>query len=224
MSMAKRRPVTINSSINFANWSNAPAVRRLVAAICLKHPDGVATFYKLCRHIDKKTGKLILSIIIKKDIIMKTIVLSALISVAALGNSFAATTTTNPSDKKSSISTLKEAENLYLHNIEVVYSQYRLAEARIKASPGNHAELERDRQFFVSVYQQDIDNGVRVEQSKEAIAEIEDRYARLHAERDAYEANEIAKLQQHMEKAFKKEDKAFAKAKRGLSKTATATR
>ena len=154
---------------------------------------------------------------------MKTFVLSTLISVAALGNSFAATIT-NPSTDKNSMSTLKEAENFYLYNIDVVYNQYRLAEAKIKASRGNHAELERDRQFFVSLYQQDIDNGVRVEQSKAAIAEIEDRYAKLHAERDAYEASEIAKLQRHLDKAVEKEEKVFAKSKRKLSKTATAAR
>ena len=154
---------------------------------------------------------------------MKTFVLSTLISVAALGNSFAATTN-NPSNDMNSISTLKEAKNFYLYNIEVVYNQYRLAEAKIKASRGNHAELERDRQHFVSLYQQDIDNGVRVEQSKAAIAEIEDRYAKLHAERAAYEASEIAKLQRLMDNAVKKEEKAFAKAKRTLSKTATAAR
>ncbi len=154
---------------------------------------------------------------------MKTFVLSALISVAALGNSFAATAN-EPSNNKSSISTVKEAENRYLHNIEVVYNQYRLAEASVKTSPGNHAELEREHQFYVGVYQQDIDNGVRVEQSKAAIAEIEARYADLHAERTAYEAREIAKLQQHLDKAFKKEEKAFAKTKRELSKTAATAR
>ncbi len=151
---------------------------------------------------------------------MKTLVLSILISVITIGSGFAA----NPSTNKTSISTLKDAEAVHKHNMDMLRNQYNQAEAKIKASRGNHAELERERQYFIGMYQQDIDNGVRVAQSKEAIAEIDIRYAKLHAEREAYETNEIAKLQRQMEKAVKKEEKAFAKAKHALSKTTVAAR
>ncbi|SEL70593.1 hypothetical protein [Parapedobacter koreensis] len=154
---------------------------------------------------------------------MKTFVLSTLISVAALGNSFASTPN-DPSNDKNTVTTLKETAAFHQQNMVVLYNQYDLAEARIKASRGNHAELERDHKFFVGVYEQDIADGIRVEQSKKAIEEINARYAKLHAERDAYEAKAIAKLQKHLQVALKKEEKAYAKAKDALAETVTAAR
>ncbi|SEL63443.1 hypothetical protein [Parapedobacter koreensis] len=154
---------------------------------------------------------------------MKTIVLSTLISVAAFGNSFAGTFN-DPSNDKNNVTTLKETVAFHQHNMVVLYNQYDLAEARIKASRGNHAELERDHQFFVGLYQQDIADGIRVAQSKKAIEALNARYAKLHAERDTYEALEIAKLQQHLKVALKKEEKAFAKAQKALSQTVIAAR
>lgn len=154
---------------------------------------------------------------------MKTFVLSTLISVAAVGSSFA-DTPNEPVNNKASISALKETAAFHRNNIDVLYNQYDLAETRLKASRGNHAELERDRRYFIGLFQQDIDNGIRVEQSKEAIAEIEDRYAKLHAERDAYEAREIARLKKLLDTAVKKEEKEVAKANKALSKAAVAAR
>ncbi|GGC35458.1 hypothetical protein GCM10011386_29490 [Parapedobacter defluvii] len=154
---------------------------------------------------------------------MKTFVLSTLISVAALGNSFAGTPT-DPSTGKSDVATLKEAVAFHEYNMGVLYNQYDLAEARIRTSLGNHADLDREHKFFVGVYQQDIDKGIRVEPSKKAIDEINARYAKLHAERDAYEAKKIAKLQKQLEVALKKEEKEFNKAKKALAQTAGTTR
>jgi len=154
---------------------------------------------------------------------MKTIVLSALISVATLGSSLAGSPN-DPAKEKSSVTALKEALAFHQYNISVLYSQYDLAEQRIKTSRGNHAELDRERKYFVSLYQQDIDNGIRVEQSKKAIAEINSRYAKLHAERDAYEAKEIAKLQKLLETALKKEEREFNKTKKELAQITSAAR
>ncbi len=154
---------------------------------------------------------------------MKTLLLSTLISVAAVGNSFAGNFNA-PSNDKKNVTTLKETVDLHERNIGVLYNQYDLAETRIKTSRGNHAELDRDHKLFVGLYQQDIDNGIRVEQSKDAIAEINNRYAKLHAERDAYEAKEIANLQKHLAVALKKEEKEFNNAKKALSQTASVAR
>jgi len=154
---------------------------------------------------------------------MKTFVLSTLISVAALGSSFA-TAPTDPSNDKSKVTTLKEATAFHQYTMEVLYSQFDLAEMRIKTSPGNHGELDREHKFFVGLYQQDINKGIRVEQSKKAIAEINARYTKLHAEREAHEAKEIAKLQKQLEVALKKEEKEFNKAKKALSQTARTAR
>ncbi len=149
---------------------------------------------------------------------MKTFVLSTFISVAALGNSFAGTPN-DPSADKNNITALKETVAFHGHNMEVLYKQYDLAEARIRTSQGNHAELDREHKFFVGLYQQDMENGIRVEQSKKAIAEINARYSKLHAERDAYEVKQIAKLQKQLEAALKKEEQEFNKANKALAQT-----
>ncbi|MFC3199301.1 hypothetical protein ACFOET_16890 [Parapedobacter deserti] len=154
---------------------------------------------------------------------MKMLVLTALISIVTLGSSFAGNPN-DPTNDKSNATTLKEAAAFHRHNIAVLHNQYGLAETRIKTSRGNHAELNREHKFFVDLYQQDIDSGIRVEQSKKAIAEINARYTKLRAERDAYEAKEIAKLQKHLEIAVKKEEEKFIKAQKALSKTASTTR
>ncbi len=154
---------------------------------------------------------------------MKMFVLSTLISVAALGNSVAATVI-DPVNERKSAPTLKEAVAFHERNVSMLHNQYDLAVARIKASLGNHAELERDRTFFIGVFQQDIDNGIRVEQSKQAITDIEARYAKLRAKRDGYEAKEIAKVQRFLEAALKKEELEFAKAQRALAKAALAAK
>ena len=149
---------------------------------------------------------------------MKTLVLSTLLSVAALGTSFAEPRNESLSDTdKSDQKTLKEVMAFHKHNVEILYKQYELAKAQIKSSAGNHSELERDHQFFLKVYQQDIDSGIRIEQSREAIAEINARYAKLHAERNVYEAKKISRLQKHLRAALKKEAREFDKAKKALS-------
>ncbi len=155
---------------------------------------------------------------------MKTFVLSTLISVAALGNGFAATPNVNPSADKNKVSALKEAVAFHEHNMIMLYNQYDLAVERIQNSRGNHAELERDRVFFIGVFQQDIEKGIRVVEGKKAIAELETRYAKLHEEREAYEAKAIANLQWHLAVARKKEDRAFAKAQKELKEITIAAR
>src|SRR5690606_18939144 len=151
----------------------------------------------------------------KNETIMRTFVLSTLISVAALGNSVAAT----PPDvsDKSKATVLKETAAFHQYNMEILYSQYDLAETQIKTSRGNHAELDREHKFFVGLYQEDIDKGIRVEQSKKAISEINARYAKLHAERDAQEAKKIGQLQKQLEVALKKEEIELNKVQRALS-------
>jgi len=149
---------------------------------------------------------------------MKTLVLSTLISLAALGNSFAGPRN-EPLSDKNDLKALKETMAFHEHNMEILYKQYDMAQARIQSSIGNHAELERDHQFFVKVYQQDIDKGIRIEQSKKAIEEIDARYVKLHAERNIYEEKKIARLQKQLKVALKKEAREFDKAKKALSVT-----
>ncbi len=155
---------------------------------------------------------------------MKTIVLSTLITVAAIGNSFAASATANPVADKNRVSALKAAVAFHEQNMIMLYNQYDLAVERIRNSRGNHAQLEGDRAYFVGVFQQDIANGIRVAESGKAIAELEARYAKLHQEREAYEAKAIANLRNQLAVARKKEDRAFAKAQKELSEVTIAAR
>ncbi|SKB85028.1 hypothetical protein SAMN05660226_03420 [Parapedobacter luteus] len=152
---------------------------------------------------------------------MKSIVLSAMICAAVASNGIASTNTSYDAsnDKElvndqKSVAAFKQAITFHQRNVDVLWEQYGLAEARIKESRGNHAELERDKNFFIGVYQQDIDNGVRVNESKKAIEEINVTYAEKHAQRDAYEKKQIAKLQAQLKAELNNEKKQFEKAKK----------
>jgi len=150
---------------------------------------------------------------------MKSLVLSAMIC-AAVGTSVANTNVPTSSSNKEwvndqkSVDAFKEVIAFHQRNVDVLWEQYGLAEARIKESRGNHAELDRDKAFFVGVYRQDIAKGIRVEESKKAIAEIEASYVKKHAQRDAYESKQIALLQTQLRAELKKEKNKFEKAKK----------
>ncbi|MGK6350524.1 hypothetical protein [Parapedobacter sp. DT-150] len=154
---------------------------------------------------------------------MKTFVLSTLIAVATAGNAWANQVATPRLDRIGMIERSETGERVdafksqmafHQRNVAVLWNQYASAAERIRNSRGSHAELDRDRAFFAGVYQQDIDKGIRVDESKRAIADIEARYALAHVERDAYEAERIASLQAQLKTAMKKEAKKFMKAKR----------
>jgi len=158
---------------------------------------------------------------------MKSLVLSVLICAAAVGNSTATTHTASYVEKggrhelandQKSTEAFKQAIAFHQRNVDVLWEQYRLAEARIRESHGNHAELERDRVFFVGVYQQDIKKGVRVEESKKVIAQIEANYAKKHAQRDIYEKEQLTRLQSQLKRELLREQKGFEKSKKRYAK------
>src|SRR5690606_50721 len=153
---------------------------------------------------------------------MKSLVLSAMICAAAVGTSVANTSVTPPTEHvkkehvndQKSLSAFKQVIAFHQRNVDVLFSQFELAKEQVRESRGNHADLDRDKAFFIKVYQDDIDQGVRVEASKRAIAEIETMYAKKHEELDAYEAAQLAKLQNQLRAELKREQKQFKKAKR----------
>src|SRR5690606_10638729 len=153
---------------------------------------------------------------------MKSLVLSAMICAAAVGTSVASTHAIRPSEKvkkehvddQKSVAAFKQVIAFHQRNVDVLFQQFEIAKEQVHKSRGNHAELDRDKAFFISVYQQDINEGVRVEASKRAIAEIKAAYIKKHEERDAYEAAQIAKLQDQLCAELKREQKQFKKAKR----------
>ncbi len=156
---------------------------------------------------------------------MKSIVLGAIIGMATVGTSMASTATaalpaknnTAWADDKKSVADFKEVIAFHQRNVTMLWDQYTLAEARIKDSRGNHAELDRDKAFFIGVYQQDIDQGVRVEESKKAIADIEATYAEKHAKRDADEKKQLKTLQNQLKAELNKEKKRLEKTKKAYA-------
>lgn len=154
---------------------------------------------------------------------MKSFVLSVLICAAAVGNSAATTHTASyveegsthkMADDQKSTEAFKQAIAFHQRNVDALWQQYGMSEARIRQSPGNHAMLERDRVFFIGVYEQDIKKGVRIEESKKIIAQIEDSYVKKHAQRDVYEKQQLTRLQSQLKRELLREQKDFAKSKK----------
>jgi|GEM_PF-460058 len=159
---------------------------------------------------------------------MKSIVLSAMICAAAVGNSTATPYYTASHVEKGGVHEMvndqksteafKQTIAFHQRNVDALWEQYRLAETRIRESYGNHAELERDRVFFIGVYEQDIEKGVRVEESKKVIAQIEANYVKKHAQRDTYEKEQLTRLQSQLKTELLKEEKGFEKTKKRYAK------
>lgn len=154
---------------------------------------------------------------------MKSLVSSAIICAAAVGISAAnPSTTPSPIEKEKkehvneqkSVAAFKQVIAFHHRNVDVLFNQFETAKERVRKSRGNHIELDRDKAFFIKVYQSDIGQGVRVEAAKKAIAEIETMYAKKHAERDAYEASQLGKLRAQLRVELEREQKQFKKAKR----------
>jgi len=117
------------------------------------------------------------------------------------------------SDQKN-VTAFKQVIAFHQRNVDVLFQQFEIAKDQVRDSRGSHADLEHDKAFFINVYQKDIDQGIRVEASKKAIAEIETLYVQKHEERDAYEATRLARLQDQLGAELKREQKQFKKAKR----------
>lgn len=159
---------------------------------------------------------------------MKTLVLSTLIAVVITVSIFipanadahvADLTRNEQSDEANEgIEALKSQLVFHQRNVTVLWSQYELAAEQIRNAGRNHAELERDKAYFISIYQADIAKNLRVEESKRAIVEIELRYERAHADRNAYEAKQLALLQAKLKAALNKETRAFEKVNRKNAK------
>ena len=153
---------------------------------------------------------------------MKSLVLSAMICAVAVGTSVAGTHVALSSSnvknehviEDQGIADFKKAITFHRQNVTVLFEQFELAKEQVRQSRGSHADLERDRAFFVKVYQDDIDAGIRIAASKKAIAEVEDLYAKKHEERTAFEREQLAKLRDQLCAELKREQKQFKKLKR----------
>src|SRR5690606_29077481 len=109
---------------------------------------------------------------------MKSLVLSAMICAAAVGTSVASTHAIRPSEKvkkehvddQKNVAAFKQVIAFHQRNVDVLFSQFEIAKEQVHKSRGNHAELDRDKAFFISVYQQDIN-----ERSEEHTSELQSR-------------------------------------------------
>ena len=159
---------------------------------------------------------------------MKKLVLSTLITVAAAGSTFANHTvqpvsyhgiaTEEITEPAKRIDAFKSQVIFHQKNVAVLWNQYDLALARIKNSVGNHAQVEQEKAYFIGIYKKDIESGIRIAESKKAIAEIEAKYEQKHADREAYEAKQAAQLQRSLKKELQREIKSFKKAKKNNAK------
>ncbi|SEL88706.1 hypothetical protein [Parapedobacter koreensis] len=154
---------------------------------------------------------------------MKTLAIIALFATANAGTAFFANATEKPAtvyivntdvnETAKRMEAFKSQVAFHEHNVSILWQQYNLEVQRIQNRAGSHADLDRDEKFFIGLYQQDIDNGLRVAQSQKAIAEIKARYAKAHEQRAAEEAHRIAAVQTLLKKELKREAKALNKTK-----------
>lgn len=99
-------------------------------------------------------------------------------------------------------------------NVDVVWEQYERAVSDIKSKRGSVADLLSQMNNLIKYYQDDINEGVRVEASKEAIAEIRDSYRPKIKRQSKVEAKQIARMQALLEIELEKEEHDFNELKR----------
>lgn len=121
------------------------------------------------------------------------------------------------SHEQGTINEFKEGIAFHQRNVAILWDQYELAVERIQKSRGSHQELDADKAYFVGAYQDDINKGLRVEDGRKAIAEIEAIYAQKHADRDAFEAKAVAKLQAQLKAELAQEKASFKTLKEAYS-------
>jgi predicted nucleic acid-binding Zn-ribbon protein len=146
---------------------------------------------------------------LKKFKTMKTLVLSALLGAtlttasAHINPPAAATETTVAKDRKTE--ELKTQIGLLQWNVDIVWDQYERA---------TDSDLLAQMNSLISYYQDDIDQGIRISDSKNAIAEIREMYSSKIEKQRKAETKQIAKLQTLLQAKLRKEEKTFNKLKR----------
>lgn len=149
---------------------------------------------------------------------MKTLVLSALLGAtlttasAHINPPAAATETTVAKDRKTE--ELKTQIGLLQWNVDIVWDQYERATDNIKNTRGGVSDLLAQMNSLISYYQDDIDQGIRISDSKNAIAEIREMYSSKIEKQRKAESKQIAKLQTLLQAKLRKEEKTFNKLKR----------
>lgn len=150
---------------------------------------------------------------------MKTLILTALIGATIISSNANETTALNQTMLINSIETPTRVDEktqvfldrLVLHqrNIDVVWQQYEQAIAKIKTEPGSVSDLQLQMNTLMKYYEDDITQGVRVEDSKKAIAEIRKMYGKKIEKQLKNEKKEIARIQGWLSRELDREERAF---------------
>lgn len=153
---------------------------------------------------------------------MKTLVLSALmattLSTSVSANMPHAAAPKHPAEARIAIDKKADAFKAQIEmlqwNVDVSWDQYERAIDGIKNKQGSVSSLIAEMNSLIRYYQNDIDQGLRVEASKEAIAEIREMYGKKIKKQNKAESRQIARMQALLEAALDKEEQSFKDLKR----------
>lgn len=151
---------------------------------------------------------------------MKTLILTALMGTAIITANAGEKTTqqktmfSNTTEIPARVDEKTQAflDKLALHqwNVDVVWQQYEQAIAKIKTEPGSVSDLQSQMKALMKYYQDDIAQGIRLEDSKNAIAEIRAMYGKKIEKQAKVEEKEIARIQGCLSRELDREERAFS--------------
>lgn len=160
---------------------------------------------------------------------MKTLAIVAIISAATVGTVSAndninakKANTIEVDTREAMTAAFMDELSFQQWNIDVLWNQYSLGEKRIKSRYDSVAELNRQKDYFISLYKQDIADGVRVLSGYEAILEIEEIYRTKIAKQQKIENKKVATLQGFLKRELKNEENKLAALKSRYAKYANA--
>lgn len=91
-------------------------------------------------------------------------------------------------------------------HIDATWQQYDLAVAAIKSKPGSVQDLQAQMNALLTYYHDDIDQGIRLQDSRNAIAEINAMYSKKIDKQAKIEAKQVARLQKLMGLEIEREE------------------
>jgi len=153
---------------------------------------------------------------------MKTLVLSTLIALATAGisNAYQFNQLDYPvTSKATSTETDKKKEafqaelDFHQWKMEVLWNQYDLSVAAIHNKRGGRADLERDKAFFMGIYQENINKSIYMERNKSDMDKVERSYDKQLAKNEEVDKQKITRLQALLKKELLLEEKRFEKVK-----------
>lgn len=133
---------------------------------------------------------------------MKTLVLTALMGLT-LANTNANTNSDGVDAAAQTVSVAIDRQTQHLidqvamieWHVDAAWQQYDRAVAAIDAKPGSVKDLQSQMHALIKFYQDDIDQGIRLQDSRKAIDEIYAMYTKKINKQAKVESKKIARLQ-----------------------------